>query len=110
MSGNTPISEITIKRLGEKLRQIRLSAGLTLDEMAAMLGRKEKSRRARVLEWETEKREPDLVTVLRYAIFAEVSVDCILRDEQDLPEIQPESYDCTATSIDSDIHTENYKE
>jgi transcriptional regulator with XRE-family HTH domain len=74
-----------IKRLGEKLRAIRQQAGLTTDQMAAELGRTEKARRARVVEWEAGQREPNLMTVLLYARFADIPVDVLLDDEQDLP-------------------------
>jgi transcriptional regulator with XRE-family HTH domain len=81
-----------IKRLGEKLRAIREVAGFTLDQMGAALGRTEESRRSRVRQWETGRRVPDLMTILRYARIAGISTDVLLDDEMDLPpEIGPES-------------------
>ena len=86
MLGETlPPDEIKIERLGEKLRIIRQRAGLTLDQMAACLGKTAKARRSRVLEWETGHRTPNLVTILRYARFAGVSTDILLDDTLELP-------------------------
>jgi transcriptional regulator with XRE-family HTH domain len=80
-----PTDEMTIERLGEKLRAIRKRAGFTLDQMAACLGKTAKARRSRVLEWETGHRTPNLVTILRYARFAGISTDILLDDTLDLP-------------------------
>jgi len=80
--------DIRIERLGEKLQAIREQAGLTLDQMAAELGRSEQSRRARVYEWEANRRIPDLVTVLCYARFADIPVDILLDDNFDLPPVE----------------------
>ena len=86
MPGETPpLDEIKIERLGEKLRAVRLRAGLSLDQMAACLGKTAKARRSRVLEWETGHRTPNLVTILRYARFAGISTDILLDDTLDLP-------------------------
>jgi transcriptional regulator with XRE-family HTH domain len=74
-----------IERLGEKLHAIRQRAGLTLDQMAAQLGRTEKARRSRVKEWENGYRTPNLITILRYARFADISTDVLLDDALDLP-------------------------
>jgi transcriptional regulator with XRE-family HTH domain len=83
-----PVDEIEIHRLGEKLRAIRERAGLTLDEMAATLGKTGTARRSRVREWEIGLRTPSLVIVLRYARFADVPVDVLLDDELDLPPVK----------------------
>lgn len=86
MPGETlPPDEIKIERLGEKLRAIRQRAGLSLDQMAARLGRTEEARRSRVREWEIGRRTPNLVTILRYARFAGISTDILLDDALDLP-------------------------
>jgi transcriptional regulator with XRE-family HTH domain len=78
-------NDMRIKRLGEKLRAIRQHAGLSCEQMAAELGRTEKARRSRVVEWETDKRDPPLPIILRYAHFAGISTDVILDDDLDLP-------------------------
>jgi transcriptional regulator with XRE-family HTH domain len=83
-----PLDEIKIERLGEKLRTIRQRAGLSLDQMAATLGKGGKARRSRVLEWETGHRTPNLVTILQYARFADISTDILLDDNLDLPPVK----------------------
>lgn len=68
-------------RLGPKLRAIREYLGLTLDDMAIALGRSDTGRRARVLEWETGKRQPDLHSLLVYARLVNIPVDVLIDDE-----------------------------
>jgi transcriptional regulator with XRE-family HTH domain len=80
--------DMKIKRLGEKLRTIRQQAGLTCEQIAAELGRTEKSRRSRVQEWEANNRTPPLHILLRYARFAGISTDVLLDDELDLPPVE----------------------
>ena len=80
--------QIKIERLGEKLRTIRQRAGLTLDQMAARLGRTEPARRVRVHEWKTGRRTLNLVTILGYARFAGISTDVLLDDNLDLPPVE----------------------
>jgi transcriptional regulator with XRE-family HTH domain len=70
------------KLLGAKLRALRKSRDLTLDALAAELGREEHSRRSRVEEWETGSRIPSVVTVLKYSRFFDVSTDDLLKDEK----------------------------
>jgi len=77
--------DFAVARLGDKLRAIRLRAGLSLDEMASVLGKTKPGRFARVSEWETGKRTPPLSIILRYARFAGISTDVLLDDSLDLP-------------------------
>lgn len=78
------MSKVIPNHLGKKLRKIREFKGLTLDEMAKLLGRKEKSRRARIYEWEIGKRTPDLPTLLKYAKVVNVSTDILIDDNKKL--------------------------
>lgn len=78
------VPKATPKRLGEKLKAIREHRRWTLDEMAEAVGRKSVSRRARVYEWETGARQPDLLTLLAYARLAGVSTDVLIDDNLDL--------------------------
>jgi transcriptional regulator with XRE-family HTH domain len=71
-------------RLGDKLKAIRLHLGFTLEEMAAAVGKTGLSRRARVHEWETGKREPDYGSLLAYARLVGASTDVLLDDSLDL--------------------------
>lgn len=67
-------------KLGKKLKDIRLHLGFTLEEMAEAVGKTGNSRRTRVYEWETGKRQPDLNCLLAYAKLAKVSTDDLIDD------------------------------
>lgn len=67
-------------RLGNKLKNIRLYLGYTLEEMAGAVGKEGKSRRARVYEWEKGLRTPDYTCLLAYAKLANVSTDDLIDD------------------------------
>lgn len=56
------------KKLGVKLKQIRLSLELTQEQMVKRLGvRDEPLYAASISQYETGKREPPLLVLLRYA-------------------------------------------
>ena len=71
-------------KLGQKLKTIREHFNYTQEQMADALGRQDDSRRARVHEWETGKRQPDLKSLLAYAQLMGVSTDALIDDEQEL--------------------------
>jgi transcriptional regulator with XRE-family HTH domain len=72
------------KKLGPKLRTIRLRLGYTMEEMADAVGKRGKSRRTRIYEWENGIRQPDLTCILAYARLAGVSTDVLIDDEAEL--------------------------
>jgi DNA-binding XRE family transcriptional regulator len=72
------------KRLGAKLKAIRLYLGYTMDQMAEAVGKRDQSRRSRVYEWENGIRQPDLASLLAYARLAGVSTDVLIDDESEL--------------------------
>ena len=73
------------KRLPEKLRQIRLTLGLSQAEMVRRLGLEDGMQYARISEYEQGIREPSLLVLLRYARVAGVYVEEIIDDKLDLP-------------------------
>lgn len=75
------------KFLGKKLAQIRESLGIkTLEEMAKRLDVEEINLyRSTIHEYESGKREPPLIVLLKYARIAGVSVETLIDDELDLP-------------------------
>ena len=73
------------KRLPEKLRAIRDALGLSQSEMLRRLGVEELIEAYRISEFETGKREPPLLVLLRYARVASISTDVLIDDELDLP-------------------------
>jgi transcriptional regulator with XRE-family HTH domain len=76
-------------RLAEKLLQIRVSLGLSQNEMLAALGLKGKVLRSAISGFESGAREPALPVLLRYARLAGVSTDALIDDKMDLPEHMP---------------------
>jgi transcriptional regulator with XRE-family HTH domain len=76
-------------RLPEKLRQIRLTLGLSQNEMLAALGLAETSYRSAVSGWEIGTREVPLPILLTYARLAGLSTDVLIDDELELPEKLP---------------------
>jgi transcriptional regulator with XRE-family HTH domain len=73
------------KRLPEKLRAIRDALGLSQSEMLRRLGAEDLIEYNRISEFETGKREPPLLILLRYGRAAGVSTDVLIDDELDLP-------------------------
>lgn len=71
------------KRLTEKLIQIRLSLGLSQNDLIKRLD--VDLTQNRISEYETGTGEPPLPVLLKYARLAGVCVDVLIDDEQDLP-------------------------
>ena len=77
------------ERLAEKLRQIRVSLGLSQSEMHKRLGAEESITFKRISDYELGKNEPPLMILLQYARAANVALDVLADDELDLPEKLP---------------------
>lgn len=77
------------KRLARKLRQIRMTLGLSQNTMLRHLGLAEKMFQSRISSYELGTREPPLPVLLAYAKAANVYVDALIDDEVDLPEKLP---------------------
>lgn len=73
------------KRLAEKLRQIRIALGLSQPEILRKLGAEDQIPYTRISDYELDKNEPTLMTLLAYARLAGVHVDDLIDDELDLP-------------------------
>jgi transcriptional regulator with XRE-family HTH domain len=77
-------------RLAEKLLQIRVSFGLTQDQIINRLDYiKSPLYPSNVSEFESGKREPPLEVLLAYARAANVYVEVLIDDSLDLPEKIP---------------------
>ncbi len=78
--------------LAEKLLQIRKRLGLSQGQMLRSLGdTKTRIYPSHISEYESGKREPPLIVLLRYAQAAGVPVEVLIDDEQELPEHLPPS-------------------
>ena len=73
------------KRLAEKLRQIRLALGLSQTEMHRRLETDETILYTRISDYELDKNEPSLMTILAYARVAGLHMEDLVDDELDLP-------------------------
>ena len=71
-------------RLAEKLLAVRQRLDISQLKMAQCL-ELEGSAYHRISEYEKGRREPHLAILLRYARAANVSVECLIDDEMDLP-------------------------
>jgi transcriptional regulator with XRE-family HTH domain len=71
------------ERLAEKLLAIRQSLGLSQSEMARRLDLDQAY--TVISAYELGTREPDLITLLRYARAAKTTMDRLVDDELDLP-------------------------
>ncbi len=80
--GNTRLRQA---RLAEKLLQIRLSLGLSQSEMLRRLDAEDLITYHQISGFETGRREPPLLILLKYARAAGVSTDVLIDDELDLP-------------------------
>ncbi len=73
-------------RLAEKLTKIRTDCGLSQSELIKKLNFTEMNLTAGSLSnYETGKREPSLLLLLKYARFAGIAVDVLIDDEMELP-------------------------
>jgi len=73
------------ERLAEKLLAIRNALGLSQSQIVKSLDAEEMIVPGQISEFETGKREPSLIVLLRYARLAGVCVDALIDDDLDLP-------------------------
>lgn len=78
-------SRTRLRRLSEKLLQIRLELGLSQNGMLERLGYGDELFRSNISQYELGSREPPLPVLLQYARAANIYVDVLLDDELDLP-------------------------
>jgi transcriptional regulator with XRE-family HTH domain len=76
-------------RLAEKLLQIRTGLGLSQTQMLERLGFSDSMHYGRISEYEQDKREPTLITLLAYARAAGVHLEDIVDDDFELPRKLP---------------------
>ena len=80
------------KRLSEKLKQIRLALGLSQSEMHRRLETEEHILFKRISDYELDKNEPSLMTVMAYAHVAGIHMEDLVDDELDLPAKLPGNF------------------
>jgi len=77
------------RRLAEKLLQIRTGLGLSQTQMLERLGFGDVMHYGRISEYEQDKREPTLMTLIAYARAASVHLEDIVDDDFELPRKLP---------------------
>jgi transcriptional regulator with XRE-family HTH domain len=77
------------ERLGDKLRQIRLTLGLSQSEMLKRLNAEDLITYHQISGYESGRREPPLRILLEYARCVGISTDVLIDDELDLPKKIP---------------------
>lgn len=73
------------RRLAKKLQKIRLSLGLSQNEMLRKLGLEKDYNRSTISGYERGEREPPLPVILKYARLVGISTDVLIDDKLDLP-------------------------
>lgn len=75
------------KKLGRKLRVIRMKNGLSQAEMVKALNYTASPlRAAQISQFESGRREPSAMLLLAYARFAGIAVEILIDDKLKLPE------------------------
>ncbi len=77
---------LRVKRLPEKLLQIRITLNLSQNELIKALGLEDVIYQSNVSGYESGEREPPLPIVLAYARVARISTDYLIDDELNLPD------------------------
>ena len=88
MGQNKPLKYIP-KRLGSKLRQIRLALALTQEEMLKLLDLPPVISQTTISAYERNAKLPPYFVLARYGDVANVWIDVLVRDSLDLPERLP---------------------
>jgi transcriptional regulator with XRE-family HTH domain len=88
MGQNKPLKYIP-KRLGAKLRQIRIGLGLTQEAMLKLLELPPVITQSTLSAYERNAKLPPYFVLARYGDVANVWIDVLVRDSLDLPEKLP---------------------
>ena len=80
--GHTPEKP---KRLAEKLLQVRESLGLSQNGLIKHLGLSGQLTQGKISEYETGRREPSLLVLLKYARTTGIAMEVLVDDGLDLP-------------------------
>jgi transcriptional regulator with XRE-family HTH domain len=73
------------KKLAHKLRQIRMTLGLSQTEIYRQLGVEDQIPYTRISKYELDENEPPLLILLQYARVAGLHMETIVDDNVDLP-------------------------
>jgi transcriptional regulator with XRE-family HTH domain len=79
------------KRLGEKLKEIRVNLNLSQSELIEKMGFSDVVFQGNISQYELGRREPPLPVLLAYAQIANIYVDILINDDLEVPENLPAS-------------------
>jgi transcriptional regulator with XRE-family HTH domain len=88
MGQNKPLKYIP-KRLGVKLRQIRVEMGLTQEAMLKLLDLPPVISQSTLSAYERNAKLPPYFVLARYGDIANIWIDVLVRDSLDLPDKMP---------------------
>lgn len=74
--------------LAAKLKMVRLTLGLSQNEMISYLGLAEEVGRNHIANFESGYREPNLIMLLKYARHAQLTVDDLIDDEIEVQRLE----------------------
>lgn len=77
------------ERLAGKLRAIRAGLGLSQTQVVHALGAEGLIVASQIAQFESGRREPSLIVLLRYARLAGVTIDVLVDDALELPDEPP---------------------
>lgn len=81
------------RRLAEKLLHIRNALGLSQPALHRLLRIEDEVAYTRISEYELDKAEPTLMTLMQYARVAGIPTEVLIDDELDLPDKLPGTTD-----------------
>jgi transcriptional regulator with XRE-family HTH domain len=79
------------KRLGGKLKEIRVNLNLSQSELIEKMGFSDVVFQGNISQYELGRREPPLPVLLAYAQIANIYVDILINDDLEVPENLPAS-------------------
>lgn len=79
------------QRLAEKLLQVRTALGLSQSDLWRRLGVEDEIPFKRISDFELDKAEPTLMTLLQYARVAGINTEALIDDSLDLPDRLPDT-------------------
>src|SRR5215213_6346665 len=102
MGQNKPLKYLP-KRLGAKLRQIRMALGLTQEEFLKQLALPPVITQSTISAYERNAKLPPYFVLARYGDVANVWIDVLVRDSLDLPERLPSPTKTKHGGLEHDI-------
>jgi transcriptional regulator with XRE-family HTH domain len=95
------------RRIGKKLRQIRLMLELSQDGIVERMGLEGQLKRTSVSNFERKRRVPSLLVLLHYARLAGICLEVLVDDALELPQDLSSTVPHDHTAKSSKSHSKN---